>query len=55
MEKYFTALQGISFKDWVKVKHTIDRCFDLQKEELNKNIQLRDEKILKEIKKSIFG
>lgn len=54
MEKYFTALQGISFKDWIKLSHIVDRCFEMEKEEMSKSIQLCDEKVLEEIKKSLF-
>ena len=33
MEKYITALQGISYSDWIKLLEGINGAFDAQKGE----------------------
>ncbi len=40
MQEYIIALQGISYSDWVKLKAGIDRTFEMQKREFEKNLKV---------------
>ncbi|WP_245157209.1 hypothetical protein [Anaerovorax sp. IOR16] len=48
-------LQGISYRDWVKVKTSVDRAFEMKKRELENDIQLTDKEKVKELIRSQFG
>lgn len=39
MERYINALKGISYIEWVKLKHGIDRTFEQEKSELEKTLK----------------
>ena len=56
MKKYIEALQNISYPEWVKLRTAIDKNFDMQKKELEKDIQLSaDSDELHRIIHSQFG
>lgn len=40
MEKYIKALEGISYQEWKKLRMGIDRSFELQKGEFEKDLKL---------------
>lgn len=41
MEEYIKALSGVTYQDWIKIRSAIDRSFDRQKKELEKEPQLK--------------
>lgn len=49
MQEYIIALQGISYSDWVKLKAGIDRTFEMQKREFEKNLKLANTDHVKKI------
>lgn len=54
MQEYIIALQGISYSDWVKLKAGIDRTFEMQKREFEKNLKLANTDHVKKIIHSQF-
>lgn len=54
MKEYIRALQGISYPDWIKLKIGIDRAFDYEKGESEKNLKLANPEIVEEIIQSQF-
>ncbi len=54
IERYAEKLDGISYTDWIRVKCSVDKAFDKQKKELDKNIQLSAENFIS-ANRSLFG
>lgn len=55
MEKYITALENISYGDWIKLKTAVDRKFEQQKGEFEKGLKLTDVEIVYKLIRSQFG
>lgn len=55
MEKYITALENISYCDWIKLRTAIDRKFEQQKGELEKGLKLTEVEAVYKLIHSQFG
>lgn len=55
MEKYIEALKGISYFDWIKLREGINRTFERQKGEFEKELKLTTVNETKKIIHSQFG
>lgn len=44
-KKYLVALEGITYREWIKLKIAVDRQFDMKRKELDATIQLDTEKV----------
>lgn len=55
MEKYLESLKGITYPEWVKLKTGIDRTFDTEKSELERQLKFADVKKAARIIRSQFG
>ena len=55
MDEYINALSGISYTEWIGVKMAIDRIFEKQKSELEKELKFADVDVAKRIIQSQFG
>lgn len=55
MEKYLQALEGISYLEWVKLRIGIDRAFEHQKGESEKQLKLANVDVAKQIIRTQFG
>jgi len=53
-KKYLDALEGITYRQWIKLKIAVDRQFDMKRKELDATIQL-DTKKVADIIHSQFG
>lgn len=53
--KYFEALNGITYDEWTKLELVVNRYFDLQKNELNKSIQLKDVDEITRLAQTLLG
>ena len=40
VKEYLVCLNGISLRDWIELKFTVERLFDQEKAEAEKNISL---------------
>lgn len=47
MEKYFKALEGISYSEWTRLKMIIDDYFHTKKNNLSYSLQLKSDEDLK--------
>lgn len=55
MEKYLKALEGISYAEWVKLRTGIDRAFEYQKGESERQLKLANVDVIKQIIQTQFG
>lgn len=55
MVKYLDALKGITYPEWVRLKVGIDRAFEEQKGESERQLKLADTEIVKNLIQSQFG
>lgn len=53
-KNYLDALEGITYRQWIKLKVAVDRQFDMKRKELDATIQL-DTKKVSAIIRSQFG
>ena len=54
MEKYYEALQGITYGEWTKLKLVIDRIFDSKKNKLVNEIELKCDMDIQELIKRLL-
>ncbi|MGN0506668.1 MAG: hypothetical protein ACI4FZ_08910 [Lachnospiraceae bacterium] len=54
MQGYITALRGINYKDWIKLKNAIDRTFERSIGEYEKTLELADADAVAKIIRSQF-
>lgn len=55
MEEYLKALEGIGYSDWLKLRIAIDRVFEHQKSESEKQLKLASIESVKQVIRSQFG
>lgn len=55
MNKYITALKGITYPEWVKIKIAVDRVFEKEKCELEKELKLSKIEDVEAVIRSQFG
>lgn len=55
MEKYIKALEGISYPEWKKLRMGIDRSFEAQKGEFEKDLKLANSGLVEKFIQSQFG
>lgn len=55
MEKYLNALQGIAYYDWLKLKIGVDRSFEAQKNELERELKFANPEKARQFIQSQFG
>ena len=55
LEKYIKALEGISYPEWKKLRMGIDRSFEAQKGEFEKNLKLANSDLAENFIQSQFG
>ena len=49
MEKYFKALEGISYAEWTELKLIIDGSFEAKKNKMLKTLEITGEEDLREV------
>lgn len=54
-DKYLEALNGISYLEWQKLQHVIERVFEKQRRELERSLQLSSSEEISMITRSLFG
>lgn len=52
---YLKKLNGITYEEWKRLSLIIGKSFELEKEKLNKDIQLPNKDILDKATQSLFG
>lgn len=55
MKKYLESLQGITYLEWVRLRTGIDRAFEKEKGESERQLKLADTKIVANLIQSQFG
>lgn len=55
MDGYIEALKGISYWEWQKLKEGIDRTFEKEKGEFDKQLKLANTENVKKFIRSQFG
>lgn len=55
LEKCIKALDGISYRDWIKLRTAVDRKFNQQKGEFEKALKLAETEVILELIHSQFG
>lgn len=54
LKQYLDGLDGITYREWMKLRIAVDRQFDMKRKELDATIQLDTEKV-SDIIRSQFG
>lgn len=55
MKKYLEHLKGITYPEWIRLRTGIDRAFEQQKGESEKQLKLADAEIVENLIQSQFG
>lgn len=55
MKKYIESLSGITYLEWVKLRAGVDRVFEYQKSESERQLKLADISKVDEVIRSQFG
>lgn len=55
MEEYIKALKGISYVEWLRLRMALDRAFEYQKGESEKQLKLANTDVVKQIIRTQFG
>ncbi len=55
MKKYLKALEGISYPEWMRLRIGIDRAFEHQKGESEKQLKLANIDVVQRLIQSQFG
>ena len=55
MEKFLREIEGISYPEWIKLRTGIDRAFEYQKGESERQLKLANIDVVKQIIQTQFG